>query len=123
MDQAEAEAWARDWVESWNSHDLTRLLEHFSEDAFFSPLVPVITGNDNPLQGDVYWTEGLRRLPQLHFSLQSVYVGAGTIAIAYGNERDQDCLEVLEVGADSLARRGLALYHAPTSAASPEAPR
>lgn len=118
MDQAAAQAWASEWVESWNSHDLSRVLSHFAADAeFSSPLVPVITSHDNPLRGRdqlrAYWSEGLRRLPGLRFSLRSVYLGARTIAISYGNDRHQDCLEVLELGDHDVARRGWALYRPP----------
>ena len=115
MNHQEAERRAAEWVEAWNSHDLDRILDHFCDDAVFSsPLVPVITGRANPLQGRdeirAYWAEGLRRLPGLRFELRSVFVGAGTIAIDYRNERRQDCLEVLALADDGRARRGWALY-------------
>ena len=121
MDHAEALAWAQDWTEAWNAHDLDRVLAHFTDDAeFSSPLVAVVTGQPGPLHGRAamadYWREGLRRLPGLHFTLRGVRVGADVIAIDYANERGDDCLEVLAVGDDGLATRGWALYRRAGSA-------
>ena len=32
IERAWAEEFARDWVESWNSHDLERMLAHYADD-------------------------------------------------------------------------------------------
>ena len=115
MRYEEAVRWAEDWIESWNAHDLERVLDHFSPDAIFSsPFVAIATGQENALRGreqlERYWREGLRLLPALHFDLEEVLVGVGTLAISYRNERGRSALEVLEIGADRLASRGWALY-------------
>ena len=60
-----------------------------------------------------YWQEGLRRLPDLHFTLESVFVGVQTVAIAYRNERGRSALEMLVLDDDGLANQGWALYEVP----------
>jgi hypothetical protein len=118
---------AASWIEAWNAHDVDRVLRHFTDDVVFaSPLVPVVAGRENPLRGQdelrAYWTEGLRQLPELRFSLERVYVGVDTVGIAYRNERGRPALEMLSFGDDGRAARGWALYGpdaAPRSSPSP----
>jgi hypothetical protein len=115
IDRDGAERFAAAWVEAWNSHDVDRVLAHFHEDAeFASPLVPVLTGGTNPLHGvdaiRAYWEEGLRRLPDLHFELDSVHVGENVVGINYRNERGRSATEVLVLDGEGRARQGWALY-------------
>jgi ketosteroid isomerase-like protein len=110
-----AEAFAASWLDGWNSHDLDAVLAHFTEDAIFtSPLVQLISGGENPLEGKAamraYWAEGLRRLPDLHFTLEAVHVGDDALAIRYVNERGRTVTEVLILNADGRATQGWALY-------------
>jgi ketosteroid isomerase-like protein len=115
MTDDEAHRFAESWVAAWNAHDLDQVLSHFTDDVVFaSPLVPTLTGKDNPLHGQAelraYWEEGLRRLPDLHFTLESVFHGAGSVAVAYRNERGRRCLEVLVLADGHRAGHGWALY-------------
>lgn len=115
MNEAEAQDFAEGWVAAWNAHDVDAVLAHFAgEITFSSPLVPIITGRENPLHGTeelrAYWTEGLRRLPNLHFTLRGVYCGVDAVTIAYENERGRPALEVLTLGKDGKAISGMALY-------------
>ncbi|MGH3529462.1 MAG: nuclear transport factor 2 family protein, partial [Pseudonocardiaceae bacterium] len=36
VDHRDAAAFADDWVEAWNSHDLDRILSHFTDDVVFT---------------------------------------------------------------------------------------
>ncbi len=115
MDIAEANTFAQRWVEGWNSHDLERILEHFSEDVVFSsPFIAQLT--DDP-SGTVrgkdalrsYWRAGLDRFPDLQFEVTGVYVGVDTVAIQYRNQAGRAVVEVFTVAGD-LATSGTALY-------------
>ena len=40
MTEADAQRFALEWIESWNSHDLERILSHYSDDVeVTSPLI------------------------------------------------------------------------------------
>lgn len=115
MTTIDADRFAGEWIAAWNAHDLDAVLSHFEPDAeFTSPLVPTLTGTPNPVRGHdrmrAYWEEGLRRLPDLHFTLDTVYEGDGCLVISYRNERGRSAVEVLVLGPHGRPRRGWALY-------------
>lgn len=89
MTRESALAFARDWIDAWNSHDLERILAHYSED--FEMRSPLIQERMNEPSGVLkgknrvrpYWAIGLQAQPPIKFELQGVYVGASSIAITY----------------------------------------
>jgi len=70
---------ARHWLAAWNAHDLEALLGHFADDVVFtSPIAAqLLDGSDGVIRGKealrAYWTEGLRRIPDLRFEIVGVY--------------------------------------------------
>jgi steroid delta-isomerase-like uncharacterized protein len=46
-----SDAFARDWTEAWNSHDVDRILSFYSGDAYFEDVPSVVNGWDVPLRG------------------------------------------------------------------------
>lgn len=45
MTEHEARAFAAEWIESWNGHDLERILAHYSEQVeYSSPFVAKLSG-------------------------------------------------------------------------------
>jgi ketosteroid isomerase-like protein len=84
-----AEEFARDWVESWNSHDLERVLAHYADD--FEMTSPLIVERfdiaDGKLEGKDavrrYWAQGLANTPKLRFRLIEVVVGVNSVAMVY----------------------------------------
>lgn len=106
---------ARGWVEAWNSHDVEAILAHFHDDVVFtSPVAAqLIEGSDGVLRGKdalrAYWTEGLRRIPDLHFDVVGVYAGVSTLVINYRNQRGGLVNEVLVFDGDRV-REGHGTY-------------
>jgi hypothetical protein len=88
----DADAFARQWCEDWNSHDAERVLAHFSDDVVFtSPvalrILPDTAGVVHGKQGlRDYWTYALTLVPDLHFELIEVYSGIDLIVINYRNQ-------------------------------------
>jgi ketosteroid isomerase-like protein len=84
-----AREFAEEWIASWNSHDLERILEHYTEDfEMSSPLIVQIIGEPaSTLKGKAairaYWAKALARIPDLHFDLTEVLVGASSLVIQY----------------------------------------
>ena len=101
MDEDFAQQFAAEWLDAWNSHDLNAILGHFSDDVIFtSPLAQrIVEGSDGVIRGidDLrgYWSEGLRRNPELHFEIEDLYVGVNTLVIQYRNHSGGLVNEVL----------------------------
>lgn len=106
------------WAAAWNAHDLDAVLAHFHDDVVFtSPtaarVVPesggVVRGKDALRH---YWTEGLRLVPDLHFTVERVFAGVTSLVIGYRNQSGGLVDEVL-VFADGLVVEGHGTYLVP----------
>jgi len=84
-----ARAFAKEWIEAWNSHDLDRILSHYTDDVeVTSPLVAerlgrpdgVVKGKDAARE---YWLPSMSLEPPLQFELNDVLVGVGQITLYY----------------------------------------
>jgi ketosteroid isomerase-like protein len=101
MDNDFAQQFASDWLDAWNDHDLDSILGHFTDEVIFtSPLARQIAeGSDGVIRGKealrAYWSEGIRRSPQLHFEIENIYLGINTIVIHYRNHSGGLVNEVL----------------------------
>jgi SnoaL-like domain len=84
-----AAEFSQDWVDSWNSHDIARILSHYHEDfVMSSPKIAVITNEKSGvLHGKVkvaeYWTKALSLIPNLQFTLIKTFVGSDSIILYY----------------------------------------
>jgi hypothetical protein len=103
------------WVSAWNAHDLDALMAHFHDDVVFtSPVAAqIVPGSGGVLRGKealrAYWTEGLRRIPDLQFTVERVFAGVSALVISYRNQRGNLVDEVL-VFADGLVIEGHGTY-------------
>lgn len=117
MTDDEAMAWAEQWIEEWNRRDVEAVLAHFADDVeFCSPLVVTVTGEPTGIVRGKdalrdYWNTALAAHPDLHFDLDDVTVGVGTIAIHYRN-RGRRATEVAVFDTDGKVARGYGLYGA-----------
>lgn len=108
MDRTTAFQFVDEWVEAWNAHDLERVLGHFADDAHFSsPMAAsILPDSGGHIRGKEdlrrYWAEGLRRLPDLHFVLESVYLGVDTVVVNYRNQDAELVCEVLTFDGDLI---------------------
>jgi ketosteroid isomerase-like protein len=88
-----AQHFAEDWIASWNSHHLDRILSHYTEDLeMSSPMIVQLMGEPTgTLKGKTaigdYWTRALTRIPDLNFELTEVLVGASSLVILYRGPR------------------------------------
>ena len=88
-----ADDFARDWIESWNSHDLDRILSHYADDfVMSSPRIAVVAGEPSGvLQGKAaigaYWKKALEHAPSLRFELIETFVGADCVVLHYRGVR------------------------------------
>ncbi|MCB0644946.1 MAG: nuclear transport factor 2 family protein [Phaeodactylibacter sp.] len=89
MDKEFTAKFSKEWVESWNAHDLEMILSHYSDDfEIESPLAlerfpesgGKITGKEHVR---TYWNLGLQLNPDLEFELLNVLSGVNSISIYY----------------------------------------
>jgi hypothetical protein len=105
MAKAFAEHFAADWIESWNAHDLRRVLSHYADDFDMSSPVIIYVAPEpsGTLWGKAavgaYWAKALELVPDLHFKLISALVGVISITLYYKGTRGRLAAEVFHFGA------------------------
>ena len=114
--QTFADDFAREWVDAWNSHDIERILSHYSDDfEMASPLIAQrgfsATGS---LQGKeavrAYWTPAVGPGSTLQFELIQALVSVDSIAIHY-RSGSRLCVEVVRFNAQGRVTAGAAHYY------------
>src|SRR5581483_5892438 len=49
LSEAEADAFAAEWMDAWNAHDLERVLEHYADDVeYYSPFIAALAEPGGP---------------------------------------------------------------------------
>ncbi len=112
-----AQRFAQQWVNSWNSHHLEQILEHYSEDFIIeTPMAQKLYPQSN---GRVvgkeevrkYWKIGLERIPNLKFELLDVLVGVNGLTIYYLNTATQKkAVEVMQFNAQQKVCNAVVHY-------------
>jgi hypothetical protein len=111
-----AVAFAEDWIDSWNSHDIERILSHYAQEIeFYSPLIVeryadltgVITSR---VKLKEYFSLGLAKNTALKFKLLEVLVGVNQILLYYENARGGRTGEFFEFGSGSKVIRSSSCY-------------
>ena len=104
------------WEAAWNAHDLDAVLAHFADKVvFYSPYAAQVlpdTGGVLRGKGELYryWAEGLRLLPDLHFTVEGVHAGVSSLVLHYRNQRDVLVDEVLIFDDAGLVVEGHGTY-------------
>ena len=109
-----AEAFAANWLDAWNRHDINAILSHYADDVvFLSPVAEQRVGNGRVVGRDAlgrYWSAGLSQQPLLQFELEKVLTGFETITICYRNHRGQSVAETFEFNQSGKVVRAYACY-------------
>jgi ketosteroid isomerase-like protein len=107
---------AREWIAAWNSHDLDRILAHYSEDVeLISPFVIELTGQREGVVrgksalGD-YFARSLKAFPTLQFKLIRIYAGVRSCVLEYCSVNGLRTAELMEFDDEGKVRRVLAHY-------------
>jgi ketosteroid isomerase-like protein len=119
MDSTWAHAFAEEWISAWNSHDLERILAHYSDD--FEMSSPLIVERMHEPSGTLkgkdkvrpYWQLGLAATPPIKFELVDVFVGVDSIAIYYRSVGRKMAAEVLIFNDQRQVIKGIAHYGGP----------
>lgn len=112
----DAHEFAKEWIEAWNSHDLDRILTHYSDDVeITTPMIKMALGNDSgSLKGKeavgIYWRQALIKLPDLHFELLDVATSVDSIALYYKSVMNKNTIEVMFFNQDGKVNKIIAHY-------------
>ena len=115
IDKEFAEHFTKEWIDSWNSHDLDRILFHYSDNfEMSSPVIVTIAGEPSgKLKGKnsvgAYWKKALELIPDLRFDLVSTLTGVDSITIYYKGPRGMGA-EVFQFNPDRKIERAYAHY-------------
>ena len=106
---------ANDWIAAWNARDLDRILSHYTDDfEMSSPVIVQLMGEPSgTLRGKDtvrdYWSRALAGLPDLHFDLVEIYLGASSAVIHYRGPRGPSA-EAFWFNAEGKVYRAAAHY-------------
>lgn len=112
----EAKQFAAKWIASWNSHDLDKILSHYSEDVeITSPMIKLAAGIESgSLKGKAavadYWSKAMKKLPDLHFDLIEVTEGVDSVALYYKSVMNKMSVEVMFFNDQGLVNKIIAHY-------------
>ncbi len=107
---------AKEWVDSWNAHDLERVLSHYADDfEMSSSFIAAFTGESSgTLKGKArvraYWRTALERIPDLRFELIQVFVCVNSVSIYHKAVLGKLATEVLFFNPEGKAYRAFAHY-------------
>jgi ketosteroid isomerase-like protein len=117
IDAKWANEFAQEWIDSWNAHDIDRILSHYVDD--FEMRSPIIVERmgiaSGVLKGKTavksYWAPVLTASPPLKFVLHDVLVGISAVALYYYNvTRGRMVVEVLTFNDQRQVVTGSAHY-------------
>jgi hypothetical protein len=115
--EEQAMSFANDWIDSWNAHDLDRIMSHYDQDVeYFSIFLAKLTdnkagmirGKDNVKE---YLSKGLLAYPDLHFKLLNIFVGVASVVLHYQSVNSLIAAEVFELNTRGLASRVQCHYY------------
>jgi hypothetical protein len=112
-------AFAEEWVQAWNAHDLPRILGHYADDfEMTSPLIAALGRHaSGTLKGKeavgAYWRAALDKFPDLAFELRDVYCGVDSLAIRYRSILGKEAVELMFLDGNGKVRKAIAHYDLP----------
>lgn len=114
--EKQASNFAQDWINSWNSHQLNAIMEHYADEIeFYSPFVPLLKFNGTGLitsKNELarYFKTGLDAYPDLEFKLHNVFTGIDTVTLYYTSVNGRMAAEVFQLNGNGKAKRVFCNY-------------
>ena len=101
ISKGRAQELAQDWIDAWNSHDIDRILSHYSDEIVLtSPFIIKLLGDSSgTIQGKAglksYFMKGLEAYPDLKFELYQTLIGVNSITLYYKTVNEMLAAEVM----------------------------
>lgn len=102
MNTVFAKKFSKDFINSWNSHDIEKIISHYAEELEFkSPLVVKRYSDPNGTIYDreklqEYFLIGLTNNPKLTFKFKQLLLGVNGLTLYYENARGGETAEYFE---------------------------
>ena len=115
--EEQADDFAKDWIASWNAHDLDRVMSHYDNNVeYYSMFLLKLTDNQTGmLQGKdnvkQYLAKGLDAYPDLQFKLLNVFLGVASVTLHYESVNNLIAAEVFEINNQGVASRVQCHYY------------
>lgn len=120
LDRDFADRFAEEWIASWNSHELERVLSHYTDDfQMSSPRIAALGFSETgTLQGKeamrAYWGPSLGEDSRVNMDHIATYLGANSITISYRSVASgRMAAEVLLFDDDGRVYESFAHYYQP----------
>jgi hypothetical protein len=116
LTEEKAHSFAAEWFESWNSHDLDRILSHYAENVvLISPIAAKLLNDPTgAVKGKLalraYFQKGLDAFPQLRFEPIEVMWGLSSIVLHYINQKGTKSGEFMEFDEEGKVVKIVANY-------------
>ncbi|HNX58406.1 MAG TPA: nuclear transport factor 2 family protein [Spirochaetota bacterium] len=107
---------AEEWIDSWNAHDLDRIMSHYRDDCeITTPMIKTALGIDTgTLAGKSavrnYWRAALDKVPDLHFELIDITASVNSVALYYQSISNKKAIEVMFFDKSGKVSKGFAHY-------------
>jgi len=107
---------ANNWIKSWNSHNMDKILSHYNDNfEITTPMIKTLLNIDSgTLQGKEkikeYWENALKKVPDLKFELLDVTVSVDSIALYYKSILNKNAIEVMYFDKNSKINKVVAHY-------------
>lgn len=107
---------AQEWLMAWNSHDLNKIMEHYSEKIdFVSPIIQQMGINaegkiSNKSDLKDYFSKALQKYPDLHFELYHELKGSHSIVLFYRSVNNSFSAEYMELNNEGQVTKVRAHY-------------
>ena len=102
------------WESAWNSHDLNRIMTHYSDDVVFRSRKAIALTGTGEVRGHVdlraYWAAALDQQPYLRFHVTHVFAGHDVLTINYTNHKGVIAAETLWFRSDGLVTQACACH-------------
>ena len=116
MDIEFAKSFADEWIDSWNSHDIDKIVSHYEEELEFKS--PLIVERYSDPDGTIYTREklkeyfliGLTNNPSLTFTLKKILLGVSCLTLYYQNARGGETAELFEFNQNKKVIKSVSCY-------------
>ena len=112
----DAQKFAKEWIKSWNSHNLDDILSHYSDEIeITTPMIKLAGGiESDSLKGKEnvrdYWKKAFEKIPDLKFELYEVASGINSVALYYKSVMNKKAIEVMFFDENGKVNKMFAYY-------------
>ncbi len=116
MEPGSLTSFAAEWIEAWNSHDIDRIMSHYSDGIiFYSPVIIRLGVNAEGVLTDknglkAYFQLGLNAYPDLHFEHLNTLAGLASVVLLYKSINGSHAAEYMELNDEGRVTKVVAHY-------------